>query len=374
MKRTILILVCASFHVMAYAQNKPYLIVGTYTGGLSQGIYVYRFDSNTGDVDSVSMIKTTNPSFLAVSPDEKFVYSVNELAKEGNGGRVSAFAFNKADGKLAFIDEQPSGGDDPCYISVDKTDKWVAIANYTSGSLSILPINKTGGLDPARTIIQHSGKSIDKERQEGPHVHCTIFSKDDKYLFATDLGLDKIKIYSFNHRNGTLVQADSPFVSTDPGTGPRHLTFSPSNKYAYLIEEMGGIVSSYQYTNGKLSLIQTISSLPPDYKGSIGSADIHISSDGNFLYASNRDESNTIAIFRINPQTGMLTPAGYQSTLGKTPRNFNFDPSGNFLLVADQNSDEVVIFRVNKTTGQLTDSGKRIKVGKPVCIKWISEK
>jgi 6-phosphogluconolactonase len=307
-----------------------------------------------------------------VSPDEKFIYAVNEASDKGNGGKVTAYAFNKADGKLSFIDQQPSIGDDPCYVSVDKTNRWVAIANYTSGTLSVLPINKEGGLDAATTSIQHNGKSVDKERQEGPHVHCVMFSKDNKYLFANDLGLDKIKVYSFNEKNGTLKASGD--VNTTPGTGPRHLAFHPSNKYAYLIQEMGGVVSAYRYATGKFTLMQNISSVPAGFKGDIGSADIHVSADGNFLYASNRGESNTIAIYKINQQTGKLTVIGHQSTLGKAPRNFNFDPSGNFLLVGNQDTDEIVIFKVNKKTGLLTDTGKRIKVGKPVCLKWIKEK
>jgi 6-phosphogluconolactonase len=369
--KKILLPLLAFFYVIANAQTN-YLIVGTYTGGKSEGIYVYHFNSTTGGFDSVGMIKTNNPSYLAISPDEKFVYAVNEAADKGNGGKVSAFSFNKANGKLTFIDQQPSGGDDPCYVSVDKTDKWVAIANYTSGSLSILPINKNGGLDAVATSIQHKGKGVNKERQEGPHVHCTVFSKDNKYLFATDLGTDQVSIYSFNPANGKLTQTNPGFVSTDAGKGPRHLTFHPNNKFAYLIQELGGVVSAYQYSNGHLKLIQNISSLPADFKGEIGSADIHTSPDGKFLYASNRGSSNDIAIFKIDQQTGKLTSIGLQSTMGKTPRNFNFDPTGNFLLIGNQESDDIVIFKVNKTTGLLSDTGKRINVGKPVCIKWVS--
>ncbi|HMG68325.1 MAG TPA: lactonase family protein [Chitinophagaceae bacterium] len=353
--------------------QKNFLLVGTYTGGKSEGIYIYHFDSNTGDFDSASMIKTNNPSFLAVTPNEKFVYAVNEAANKGNGGKVSAFAFNKDDGRLSFINQQFSDGDDPCYVSVDKTGKWIAVANYSSGNLSVFPIHKDGTLDSATTVIQHTGRGEDKERQEGPHVHCTIFSKDNKYLFATDLGLDKVTVYSFNKRKGKLTEKTTGSIKTDLGAGPRHITFHPNNKYAYLIQELKGIISVYHYSNGKLEWRQNISALPAGYKGAIGSADIHVSPDGNFLYASNRDASNTIAIFRIDQNTGLLTLVGHQPTLGRTPRNFNFDPSGNFLLVANQNNDEIVIFKVDKSTGLLTDSGKRIKVGKPVCIKWISE-
>jgi len=355
-------------------KNENYLLIGTYTTGKSEGVYVFRFNSATGDFDSVSMIKTPNPSYLAISPDEKFVYAVNENADKGNGGKVSSFAFDKQQGKLSLIDVQQSGGDDPCYVSVDKTNKWITIANYTSGTLSVLPIKGNGGLDPASTVIQQTGYSVNTERQTSPHMHCAVFAKDNKYLFAADLGTDKVMVYSFNEKNGKLAEAASPFVMVKAGAGPRHLTFHPNNKYAYLIEELTGTISAYSYKNGAFALFQNASALPPDYMGSIGSADIHVSADGKFLYASNRGESNTIAIYRVNQKNGSITLVGHQSTLGKTPRNFNFDPSGNFLLVANQNSDNIVIFKVDKKTGLLSDSGKKIKAGNPVCVKWISEK
>ena len=373
MKRIMLLVSFVSLYIVACAQKENYLLVGTYTSGKSEGIYVYHFNNDTGDFDSVSMVKTVNPSFLAASPNGKFVYAVNELSDKGNGGKVSAFSFNKQNGQLTFVNQQPSHGDDPCYVAVDKTDKWIAIANYTSGSLSILPIERDGGLGDASTVIQHTGKGVDMERQEGPHVHCTVFSKNNKYLFAADLGLDEITTYSFNQRKGTLKPTKQAFLKVDPGTGPRHIAFTPGNKYAYLLTEMGGIVFAYSYKKGKFEKIQSISSLPADYKGAIGSAEIEVSPDGKFVYASNRDESNTIAIFSIDQSTGKLTLVGHQSTLGRTPRNFNFDPSGNFLLVGNQHNDEIVIFKVDKSTGLLTDTGKRIEVGQPVCIAWISE-
>jgi len=374
MKKFFLLSSLVILNLFASAQEKEnYLLVGTYTGGKSEGIYVYRFNSTSGNFDSVSMIKTSNPSYLAVSPDQKFVYAVHEIANNGKGGELAAFSFNKEQGKLSFINQQPSGGDHPCYVSVDKTGKWVAVANYTSGSLSILPVRKNGELDSAAMVIQHSGYSVNTERQQGPHVHCTIFSKDNKYLFASDLGMDKLMIYSFDEKTGKLTETEPGFAMTEAGAGPRHFTFHPGNKYAYLVEELTGTISVYRYSKGQLELLQNISALPPDYMGPIGSADIHASPDGKFLYASNRGESNTIAIFKINQKTGWITLVGHQSTLGKTPRNFNFDPSGNFLLVANQNSDEVVILKRDKNTGLLNDSGKRIKVGNPVCIKWISK-
>src|SRR5215471_5128728 len=360
MRKNILLLLLLTAFLFSDAQ-KNYLIIGTYTTGKSQGIYVYSFDSKTGDFDSVSMVKTSNPSYIAISPDEKFVYAANENAKNGNGGQVSAFSFNKGDGKLSFINQQPSAGDDPCYVSVDKTNKWLATANYTSGTLSVLPIIKSGGLDTAASVIQHNGYSVNTERQTSPHVHCAIFSTDNKFLYAPDLGIDKVMVYSFNPKSGDLTESGS--IMTEAGAGPRHFTFHPNNKFAYLIEELTGTISAYRSVNGQFELIQNISALPVDYMGSIGSADIHVSADGKFLYGSNRGESNTIAIYKINQKNGSITLVGHQSALGKTPRNFNFDPSGNFLLVANQESDDIVIFKVDKKTGLLSDSGKRIKAG-----------
>ncbi len=372
--KKITLFIALSFLLTVCHGQVSYLLVGTYTSGKSQGIYVYHFNSTTGDFDSVSMIKTSNPSFLAVSKNEKYVYAVNEAAEKGDGGRLSAFSFDKNSGQLSLINQQPSGGDDPCYVSIDKTGKWVSVANYTSGSLAILGISPDGGLTAPQTVIQHQGKGTDTARQEGPHVHCTIFSKDNNYLLATDLGLDKVTTYPFNGKKGSLNQPAARSISTNPGAGPRHLCFHPNNKFVYLIEEMAGVISAYQYSSGKLKLIQNISALPAGYAEFFTSADIHISADGRFLYASNRDSSNTIGIFSIDAGTGELKLVGHQSTIGKTPRNFNFDPSGKFLLVADQSSDEIVIFKIDQSTGLLSDTGKRIPVGSPVCVKWAAVK
>ena len=362
-----------SFLFLPAANTDRYLIVGTYDSPKSEGIYVYKFSSTDGSVKEISHIKTRNPSFVAISPNEKYVYAVHEIGRGGNGGEIAAFSFDKKQGTLTFINQQLSGGDHPCYVTVDKTGKWIFAGNYSSGSLAVLPVNKDGSLGAATTVIQHKGSGKDTARQKGPHVHCTVISADNKYLFVSDLGMDKVMIYAFEAKTGKLTEAKQPFAESVPGSGPRHFTFHPNNKYAYLIEEMSGTVQAFQYNNGSLKGIQRISTLPAGDTGLIGSADIHVSPDGKFLYASNRGrgQSNTIAIFKINSKDGTLKVAGHQNTLGKIPRNFNFDPSGNFLLVANQESDEIVIFKVNKTTGLLTDTGKRINVGKPVCLKWM---
>ena len=365
-----------SVSLSAQKSKEQFLIIGTYTSGTNDGIYVYKFNSETGENSFVSSVKTSNPSYLAISPNQKYVYAVNENADSTRftvTGHVAAFSFDKMTGKLNFINKQESGGKHPCYVSIDKTGKWVIVGNYSSGSLAVLPVRSNGSLDSAVHVMQHEGSSVNSERQEAPHVHATVLNKNNKTLYVPDLGLDEVKLYNLDNKTGKLKEFDPPFVVTEPGAGPRHIDIHPNGKYAYLMEELTGSVSVYEIEkNGYLSLIQNISGLPRDFDGAIGSADIHVSPDGKFLYCSNRGESNTIGIFSINKSNGQLEWIDHQSTLGKTPRNFNFDPTGNFLLVANQNSDEIVIFKRDKGTGLLTDSRKRISVSKPVCLKWVS--
>lgn len=368
-----LLLLISFFSITGMTQNSNlhYLITGTYTGGKSEGIYVFEFNSKDGSFRAISHIISSNPTFLAVSPDEKYVYAANENSHNDNGGEVSSFSFDKKTGKLTAINKQLSGGDAPCYLQTNKTGQWLAVGNYGSGTVSILPVNASGELEKASVNIQHQGKGINNQRQERAHVHCTTFSTDDKWLFAPDLGIDKVMIYAFDAATGKLEPAPQPFVKIKDGGGPRHLTFHPNHQYAYLMEEMGGAVDVFQYKNGTLKHIQRIPSVQNDDKGFVGSADIHISKDGKFLYASNRGGFNTIAIYKINAPDGTLTLIDHQPTLGDFPRNFIIDPSGNYLLAANQNSDNIVIFKRDIQTGLLTDTGKRIEVGKPVCLKWI---
>lgn len=358
-------------HKTHTAAKEYYMLVGTYTSGKSEGIYVYKFNTEDGTSIPVSVAKgIKNPSFITVSPDQKYVYSVSE----GDGkGSVTAFSFSN--GNLTSINSQSSGGQGPCYVSTDKTGRWIATGNYGSGSLAVLPIKDDGSLGEPVVTINHEGKSVNAGRQEKPHVHATVFSPDNRQLLVPDLGTDKIMLYSFNEKNGTLAAPQPAFAASKPGAGPRHIDFHPSGKYVYLMEELTGTVSVFSYDkDGKMNVIQNISSHPADYKGAIGSADIHVSPDGKFLYASNRGDADNIAIFSIDEKSGKLTSVGYQSTLGKTPRNFNFDPSGNFLIAANQNSDNIVIFKRDKKTGMLTALDKQIRVGNPVCIKWIAVK
>lgn len=343
-----------------------YLLIGTYTNTTSEGIYVYSFKN--GEASKISAVKSSNPSFIAVSPNGKTVFAVNE----NNPGTVSSFTFNKDSGTLKFINEVETKGAHPCYVTIDKRAKHIVVGNYSGGNLSVFDVKEDGSLGEAKQTIQHNGNSVNRQRQEKAHVHATVFSPDYEQLFVPDLGMDKLMIYKVDAKKGTLTAAETPFEDVNPGAGPRHAEFHPNGKLLFLMEELSGAVSSYKYEEGKLKLVQNISAHPFNYKGNKGSADIHVSKDGKFLYCSNRGDANSIAIFSINEETGILTPLGYQPTLGIHPRNFTIDPSGNFLLVANRDSDEVVIFKINTLTGMLTDTGKRISVPRPVCLKWIS--
>lgn len=350
-----------------------YLLIGTYTGTGSKGIYVYDFNAQTGKAKWVSNTDTiTNPSFVTFSHNGNFVYAVNET-NGANPGRVSAFSFNKTSGKLKFLNTVLSGGDDPCYVAAGNNNKWVAVANYTGGSVAVFPVNKNGSLEPYSQLIQDSGSSINKVRQEKAHVHESVFSPDNNYLFTPDLGMDKVMIYKFKSTLKKPLQPASPaFVNATPGSGPRHITFHPNKKFAYLIHEMGGTVTAYSYNNGKLKEIEELPAHPVGFKGVIGSAEVFTSPDGKFLYASNRGDENTITIFSINPSTGKLKLIGYQTVFGKAPRNFIIDPTGNYLLVANQDSDNIVIFKRDKKTGLLKETKEQIKLPKPVCLQMIS--
>lgn len=348
-----------------------FLFAGTYTGSGSKGIYVYRFNAATGAAEWVSNTDSSNnPSYLAIAPNKKNLYAVNETGGE-QPGAVSAYTFDRADGSLTFLNSQPAGGDAPCYITIDKTGCWAVVANYSGGNRSVFPIAADGALQPYAQLVQDTGSSGNKERQEKAHVHAVVFSPDQRYLFSPDLGTDKLMAYQFKPNQKQPLQPAQPaFVKTTSGNGPRHFTFSPNKKFAYLVEELSGTVAAFAYNNGKLTFLQRISTHPADFKGAKGSADIHLSPDGKFLYASNRGDANSIAVFSVTTN-GKLQLKGIQSTLGLHPRNFIIDPTGAYLLVANRDSDAVVIFKRSAKTGLLRDTGKRIQVPKPVCLQMM---
>jgi len=349
--------------------NTMNLLIGTYTHtGKSEGIYVYTFDLQTGKLNYKNKVATENPSFLTISPDRKFVYAVNEL---NNGkGAVSAFAYEQQTGALKLLNSQLTDGDDPCNIMTDKANKHVIASNYSGGNFTVFGVLDNGALTPHQQVIQHEGSGPDKNRQEKPHVHSATFSPDERFLLVQDLGIDRIKVYAYDNKNER--QPISPQAVSDgvasAGSGPRLITFSKNGKYAYLIQEMKSAVTVYRYDQGQLTPIQEISMLSPSFKGDVGAADIHISPDGKFLYASNRGDANDIAIYAIHASDGKLTHIQNQSGGGKGPRSFVIAPGGKYVLVANQYTNDVIVFERDARTGLLKSTGEKIVVGAPVCL------
>lgn len=371
--KKLLLIIALLFPVLTYAQKKAPstydLLIGTYTKGKSKGILVYRFYVESGKLAYLSQIEgVSNPSYLCVSKDNHFVYAVNE---DGKDGGVSSFTFQPNDGKLTFLNRQKSEGADPCYISVDEDRKNVFVANYSSGSLAVLPVNKDGSLQPASQVIQDKGKGVDASRQEGPHVHTAYFSPGEKYLLYTDLGTDKLNIMRYRSSNPQPLSPATPaFVDVTPGTGPRHIAFSNNKKYMYLLHEMGSNINVYNFNGGKPQQVQTIKMLPDGFKGTNGAAAIHLSPNGKFLYATDRLDASALLVYAINEENGQLTFVQRISTYGKNPRDFAIDPSGKFLLAANQDSDTIFVYNIDQANGKLYPTGTKIEVGNPVCLKF----
>jgi 6-phosphogluconolactonase len=357
------------YSLSCFSQD-PYLFIGTYTNGQSKGIYVYRFNESTGTGTEVSTMKAKNPSYLCLSADGKHLYATDENEV---GGAVGAYAFEPATGQLAFLNSQSSQGTCPCYVVEDKTGKWVFVANYCSGSLAALPVNTDGSLAPATQTIQQFGKGPDTSRQASAHVHSTIFSPDEKFLLAADLGTDKEHVYAFHPgQNMPLAESRDSSASLKPGTGPRHIVFHPTKPLLYIIGELTGTVDAFRFdsVSGKLTHFQRIRTTPDSFKGFAGSADIHIRADGKFLYASNRGDANTLAVFAVH-KDGKLENRQYISVKGKHPRNFVIDPTSHFLLVANRDTDNIVVFSIDPVSGLLKDTGKQISIPNPVCLKFL---
>jgi len=347
--------------------------VGTYTTGKSEGIYLYRLDLASGKLQHVDTTKNViNPSFLGLAPDHRHLYAVNEVEDFGGkkSGAVSAFAVDQKTGQLQPLNQQASLGTNPCYIEVDAGGKFVLVANYSGGNVSVFRANGDGSLGETTDMKQAHGSSINTARQEGPHAHCIVLDPTNRFSYSCDLGTDKIMIFRFDARNGKLLAAEPSFVAAQPGAGPRHLAFHPNRSYVFVLNELNSTVTVYKrdQENGSLKELQSLTTLPKDFTSANTGADIHVSPDGQYLYASNRGH-DSIAIFAIDARDGSLKAIGHTPTQGRTPRNFAIDPTGSFLLVANQKSDNIVVFRVDKRSGQLSSTGHVAEVPSPVCLK-----
>ena len=378
---TAILLFLISLPLASRAAAKPhskYLVyVGTYTAKDSKGIYAYRLDSATGRLTPIGLAAATdNPSFVVIHPNGRFLYAANELPKyQGkDSGAISAFSIDRASGKLTLLNQVPSGGADPCYLSFDRSGKHLLVANYTGGSVAVFPLQPDGKLGESSGFMQHKGSSVNPERQEGPHAHSIDVSSDNRFAMVSDLGLDEVLIDRYDPRKGALTPGVPPFSKLEAGSGPRHFKFHPNGKSAYLISELRNTVTAFSYDakTGNLHPEQTISTMPPDFAGHSEAAEIQIDPAGKFLYASNRGY-DSIAVFKIDPSRGTLSSVEIVPSGGKSPRYFTFDPSGSRLFVANQDSGNIVIFSVDSDSGKITQTGQVLELDSPVCVQFLAE-
>ena len=350
------------------AKGEYIAYVGTYTRpGKSKGIYAWRFHPANGKVTAIGLVgETASPSFLAVHPNHKFLYAVNEVSNfEGKrAGSVSAFAMDTSTGKLKLLNTVSSRGDGPCHLALDPSGKWLFVANYNGGSVAEFPVHDDGTLGEASAFVQHVGSSVNRQRQAGPHAHSTVLSPDGKSVYVADLGLDQILSYKV----AGLVPNDPPYTKIAQGAGPRHLAFTPNGRYAYVMTEMTASVVAFRYEGGKFEELQTLPTA--EMAANVSGAEIAVHPNGKFVYSSTRG-ANTIAVFAIDADKGTLTPVERTPSGGKTPRNFAIDPTGAYLFAANQDSDNVVVFRIDARTGKLSPTGDILDAFAPVCVIFV---
>ena len=358
------------------AAQKMLVFIGTYTGENSKGIYAFEFSLSDGSLKPLGLAaETPSPSFLAIHPNKEFLYAVNELGEfqDEKAGSVSAFAIEGGSGKLRHLNTKTSRGAHPCHIVIDAAGKHALVANYSGGNLAVLPIAADGSLQNPSSFIQHSGSSVNQQRQGAPHAHSINLDKANNFAIGADLGLDKLLIYNFDSTTGELTPNNPPFATLEPGAGPRHFAFHPDGVHAYVINELDLTVTAFDYdpAKGVLKAIQTISTLPKGAEGrNLSTAEVQVHPSGKFVYGSNRGH-DSIAAFRVDPATGKLSYLENEPTLGKTPRNFGIDPTGQYLIAANQGSDTLVVFRINQETGNLDPTGMIAQTPRPVCVKFL---
>ncbi len=353
------------------AQGNPPRADLVYIGSGNRNIYIYRMNPATGALrEAAPAASVGHPSFLTLTPDHRFLYAVTEGGSKGSS-KVSGFSIDGQTGRLTFINDQPSGGAGPCHVAVDQTGKALLAANYGSGSMSVFPIQAGGVLGAMSGFFQGQGSSVNPQRQEGPHAHCVVTAPGDRFALLCDLGLDKVFVFKFDPANASISPNDPPFAPVKPGSGPRHITFHPNGRFAYLISEMAETITAFAYDGGRgiLRELQTESTVPADYTAAGTAAEVVVHPSGKFVYGSNRG-NNSIVEFAVDGATGHLTLVGWCPTQGKTPRNFEIDPTGTFLLAANQDSNSVIVFRFNPETGALTPAGEKIEVDTPMCVKF----
>jgi 6-phosphogluconolactonase len=354
------------------AEETMLVYIGTYAGAEEPGIHCFQLNMDTGELTAVSATKgIAHPSFLALHPNGRYLYAVSEIDDFSGKktGAVAALAI-EPDNSLRLLNRQPSSGDGPCHLVVDKTGKCVLVANYGGGSVAAIPIADDGQLHAPSSAIQHAGSSV-TSRQTSPHAHSINIDPQNRFAFAADLGLDQVLVYRLNAAEGKLTAHEPAFASVDPGSGPRHFASHPSGRFAYVINELSSTITAFAYdaTKGRLDVVQTISTLPGDFSGTNYTAEVQVHPSGRFVYGSNRGH-DSIAVFAVDDQTGQLTTVGQQASGGKTPRNFGIDPTGKFLLAANQDTGNVVVMRIDSQTGMPHPTDHQVPIPTPVCVKF----
>ena len=366
----------------AIITQKTFLYVGTYTRDTDflsdpngEGIYIYEFDASSGKLTrSGEMFGIDNPSFLTIAQSKRFLYANSEVY-QWHEGTVTAFSINQETGALTYLNKQSTLGNTSAYVSVDRTDRYVLVANYGDRhGLAMFPINSGGRLSLASDSHEFDDTPVGTvpERQNRSHVHCAIVDPSNSYAIVNDLGLDKIFVFKIDFDSGKLIPHDPAFVKVQAGGGPRHSVFHPNGRYLYACLELSSSVAVLEFADesGKLEVIQTVSALPDDFDGFNISSDIHVVPSGKYLYMGNRGH-DSLAIFEIDEDTGQLTFVGHRPSKGQSPRNFAIDPTGDYVLVANQDSDNIVVFRIDHDTGKLIDTGMMVECGTPVCLKFV---
>jgi 6-phosphogluconolactonase len=355
--------------------------VGTYTGGKSQGIYLFRLETKISDASQDDRLvplglaaEIASPAFLEIDAKRRLVFAVNETG-EFNGqptGGVSAFAIDPATGKLKLLNQCSSMGAGPCHLILDRAGRHVFVANYGSGSVAVLPVAPDGRLGEASDVVQHEGKSVNPQRQEGPHAHCVTLDPANRFLFVCDLGLDKVMIYKFDAASGRLTANEPAFAAVAPGAGPRHMVFRPDGRFAYVVNELNSTITAFEYDadTGALKELQSVSTLPENFAGPNTCAEIGIHPSGKFVYASNRGH-DSVVLLSVDPDKGTLSYVKEQLTGGKTPRHFGIHPAGTHLAIANQNSDTLVLCRIDQASGRLQPSNAFAEAPTPSCIQFL---
>jgi len=366
--KKLLVMIIALLGMTAYGQE--FVFFGSYNGDkTTEGIFVYQLDTISGKLHKITAVKDVlNPSYLTISPNGKYVYACTDT-RVPNAGSVTAYEFNPNKKSLTLLNSPKSSGENPVYLNVSQNGKWLVNCNYNESTVAVYPILKNGAIDSLSQLIKYTEASGITKRQEKSHVHSAVFSPDQKAIFFPDLGADKIWMYPFENNNNQPIQtSQSAFVKTNPGSGPRHFTFSPNQKLAYCIEELSGSISVYDYQNSKLEKIQDIATHSNKLKEGFESADIHISPDGKFLYASNRGTEDNIAIFKIEPN-GTLQIVGYEPTQGKHPRSFAINKTGKFVIIANVISGTVTVFKRDFKSGKLQKIEQTLDIKNVSCVK-----